>query len=463
MRLLLFFLSVGIMVSGYVVAARPTWADDGGSIEVVEQAVESEFPDGVRFSLTARSPDIIDDVRVFFRKVSQRNSAYSVVEFEPGNLISGEFLLRSGSGASHIPTGTEIEYSFEIRDKAGRVFHTPDQEYIYRDNRFEWLEVSDGLITVDYYGEFVEQRAQTVLAAAQETLARMGPVLGVEPTEPLRIVNYNNYRHMTEALPFRSQAVREQLRTEGMAFAEERVLLVLGFSPTIQGIASHEFTHLLVAEAAGRAYSQVPAWFNEGLAEYGNIDPTDGYDAALRYGIFTRRLKPLWYLRVFGGEPDDIVIAYGQGRSVVQYMIARYGESKIAELMRVLQDTLDIDMALERVYGFDQHGLDSEWRLALGLEPLPPPEELERQLQAAGTASPEPTPTSPPAATPAPTPEPTLVTSAEDGGVSGDSPGCNAPNPDHSGGVATDLASLLLLGGPLAMLSLRAVRRRWPF
>ena len=99
----------------------------------------------------------------------------------------------------------------------------------------------------------------------------MLPVLGITPTEPLRIVSYNNYRHMSSALPFRSQAVSEGLQTQGMAFGNERVLLVHGFDPTVTGTVSHEFTHLLVSEAAGPAISQVPTWLNEGLAEYGNI------------------------------------------------------------------------------------------------------------------------------------------------------------------------------------------------
>ena len=132
------------------------------------------------------------------------------------------------------------------------------------------------------------------------------------------------------------------------------------------GTASHEFTHLLVAEAAGNARSQVPAWLNEGLAEFGNIDPTDSYDAALRYGIYTRRLRPLWYQHSFGGTPDDIIIAYGQGRSVVNFMISKFGIEKMAELFQVLQSTLDIDLALQQVYGLDQFGLDTDWRLAIG-------------------------------------------------------------------------------------------------
>jgi hypothetical protein len=197
----------------------------------------------------------------------------------------------------------------------------------------------------------------------------------------------------------------------------------------------------------------VPAWLSEGLAEYGNIEPAEDFDDALRRAISTRRLQPLWYLGTFAGKPDDIIIAYGQSRSVVQHMISRHGAAKMAQLMRVFQETLEIDQALERVYGLDQHGLDAEWRASLGLDPLPSPEEPEHQLrerrtaEPARTANPEPTPT----------PRPTPAASLEDGGAPRPSPGCGA---GAAPGAAAGLAMLALLGAPLATLSWRGFRRR---
>ena len=467
MKLLILLLVLGL-AGGTGITAGTALADEG-DIEVQVVEAESQFPDGVKFSITASSSEEIDEIRVFFRKVGKSGlSAYRTVDFQPGTVISGESMLSSGGGTNYFPPGTRILFSFEIRDKGGSVLRTPEQDFVYNDNRFEWLTVSSGLITVYYYGEYVESRANTVLQAAEEAMDIMVPVLGIAPTEPLRIVSYNNYRHMSMALPFRSQTVREQLQTEGMAFTDERVLLVHGFDPTVKGIASHEFTHLLVAEAAGNAYAQVPAWLNEGLAEYGNIDPTDSYDAALRYGIYTRRLKPLWYKDTFGGTPDDIIIAYGQGRSVVNFLINRQGEEKIADLFVALRQTLDIDLALDRVYGFDQHGLDSAWREAIGIDPLPSPEELQRQLEEpdaeplAPAQDPAEEPTAVAKSTPRPeptlSPEPSPVASLGDDVEQPASPGgCNAPS---QGAVPLGLGMLLLLGAPLGLLSFRAVRRR---
>lgn len=464
MRRIVFIISLISLVGMALLASEVTQADEG-NINVVEAKAESQFPDGIRFWVIANSVDEIDDIRVFFSKVDQKGrSAYRSVDFEPGDSIEGESVLPSGTGGEYYPPGTKIEFSFEIRDKAGAVVRTEPQDFVYQDNRFEWDTVVEDLITVYYYGEYVVDRAQVVLDAAKLNLEKMLPVLGIAPTEPLRIVSYNNYRHMASALPFRSQAVSEGLQTQGMAFSSERVLLVHGFDPTVTGTVSHEFTHLLVGEAAGSALSQVPAWLNEGLAEYGNVDPTDDYEAALRYGIFTRRIKPLWYLSSFGGTPEDIIIAYGQGRSVVQYMIDTYGEARMAALFPVLQRTLDIDQALLEVYGMDQFGIDTAWREALGLEPLPSPDELENELNedadaqtggfgAVATAMPESTTES--------KAHPTGATGDEDTDSAGDasSPGCSAP---ASGNVPTGAGTLLLLAAPFALMAFPRLRRRWP-
>lgn len=464
------FLMLALLFALAILLPSTTVFAEEGEIEVLDVDAESQFPDGVRFSVTAQSSDEIDEIRVFLKRTGETGSStYRSVDFEPGTLVTGESILSTSGGGGYFPPGTQIQYSFEIRDKAGAVYRTPEQDFIYDDGRFEWQTVSSGLISVDYYGEYVEQRAQTILEAAEETLEIMGPLLGIEPTEPLRIVSYNNYRHMSAALPFRSQAVREHLQTSGMAFDDERVLLVLGFDATIEGTVSHEFIHLLVAEAAGRTRSQVPAWLNEGLAEYGNIDPTDDYEAALRYGIFTRRLKPLWFQHAFTGSPEDIIIAYGQGQSVVTFLINQFGPEKIPELFQALQRKLNIDAALEEVYGLDQYGVDSAWRTAIGLEPLPPPGELEKQLQL--VASPEPGEqtedgTDVPVAAaesepePAETEEGSPTDEPEDDEPEPAPGGCNAPADGDSGPAGSiALGSLLVLGAPLGLISLRAFQR----
>ena len=473
----------GLLVGGLGGGTGAVGADDGG-VKVMEATAVSQFPDGILFRVAAESVGVIDEVRVFFRKADQSGRrAYRSIEVEPGERVAGETLLSASGGADYFPPGTKISYHFEVRDKAGGVVRTEEREFVYIDNRFEWRTVSGGLITVYYYSEYVEERARIILEAARQTMDSMVGVLGIAPTEPLRIVAYNNYRHMSMALPFRSQAVSEGLRAQGMAFTDERVLLVHGFDATVTGTVSHEFTHLLVAEAAGGTSAAVPSWLNEGLAEYGNIDQTDDYDAALRYGIYTRRIRPLWYLRSFTGEPEDILIAYGQGKSVVNFMVRQWGEERISLLFDAVRETNDIDAALLRVYGVDQHGMDTAWRRSLGLDPLPSPEELESRMREAaesgGTGgedgAAEGTEGADGAAGEAAPPEESTPegSSGAEGGDSGGTPeagagqgggggessgGCSAPV--GGGAASVGLGMLAMMAGPLALGGLPLVRRR---
>ena len=489
-------------------AAGTAQAQQDGEIQLLAHRVESRFPDSVHFFVEAAGPDEISDIRVYLKTIGQvSRSAYRQVEFEPGTSVSGEAELLSG-GSNYFPPGTRMAYSFEIRDTAGRLLRTEEQIFVYLDTRFGWLTLTDGLITVYYNNPLAQSRAQHVLETAAATLEHMGPVLGIDPEEPLHIVTYHNYRDMVGALPFRSQATREQLITAGMAFSEERVLLVYSGGQGVTGTTAHEFVHLLVADATGRANAIVPAWLNEGLAEYGDFSADQDRDYYLQRAIQRGELRPLWQQGAFSGTPEDILVGYAQGLSVVTFMIENYGAAPIADLMQALRRTLDIDAALLEVYGFDQYGLDALWRQSLGLPPRPAPPGPDRPqatarpqstAQPRPTATPRPTlalaafpvasptntpapaapadPVAEPAATvapvatatpaadtpmPSPTPRPLAVNrtplppteapalpAAETGG------GCNPAAAPAEGG---ELALMLLLVSPAAMLA--AARRR---
>jgi hypothetical protein len=451
-----------------------------GTIEVIEMNAVSEFPDGIRFTVSARSSEEIDEIRVRFRIVGGRpGSAYRVAEFEPGNEVEGEAFLKSGQGGGSIPPGTIIRYSFEIRDEGNNVLRTPREQFTYTDIRFKWHTINSGLIMAHAYGENAAQEAEVVLASAQGAIDRMSPMLGIQITEPFTIVTYTDYRDMVAAVPFRAQAVREQLITQGIAFTNERVLLV-HFDAGVEATTSHEFTHLLVAEATGHIDEDVPKWLNEGLAEYANTGKEREYESALQQGIASGSIRPLWFLEKFGGTPRDIIIAYGQSSSVVHHLINQYGNEKMAELMAALKETRDIDKALQQVYELDQRGLDAKWRESIGLQPLPTPEPTVasvptptltplaplgnsapgRQPQDGSTASSAgPAPDS----APKPTPSPAGVLGPASGagpvGQATDSTATGCGAAQGKTGFA-DLAMAALMVGPLAGLCYGMVRGR---
>jgi len=300
----------------------------------------------------------------------------------------------------------------------------------------------------------------------------------------MSIVVYSNYDHMREALRPSSQVAARHLRTLGQAFSNERTLLVDGSSDPFIGdntltTAAHEFTHLLVADAAGSAYSQVHAWLNEGLAVYSERQRDNEYERYMRNAIRNDQVPPLKGLRTFAGTPQETLRAYGQGHAVVKYMLTvpHYDPGLMKELFANLRTTFNFDKALDAAYGVTVPQLDNEWRESVGLAPrdlsTPPPPPLQvlptRRGQAE-SAAPAPTEPAPPAvpqqATPQPmptataAPEPTAApTPTQPAPAAPSGGGCGAA-PERSGDAPAPLASLALLASPAGLIALVAVRRR---
>ena len=475
-------------------ALIPLWTSapahgDGEPITVLSSSATSEFPEGFRIKLEASGENEITSVAIRFRIGLQTREAYDYLEMEPGLLVDSEIFWRTNSVARYIPPNTIITYNFEIEDSEGNRLDTERAEFVYHDARFEWEEVSSGPVTVGYHGP-VMKRAEIVRDAIIETLDHMGPILGADTEAPIRVAMYNNVKEMLEALPPGSTTIRRELITEGQAYAELGTLLVLGSGRLAKGTASHEVTHILTSRAGDSVFGGVPSWLDEGLAEYGNVDSGFSYDIALEFAAATNRLLPITYTRILPSNAEDVIIFYGEARSIARFMIDAYGPAKMKELMATLQKGKNIDDALQEVYGIDRLGLENRWRNAIGASPYTPPDPdaarptpLPRpamlpysltpqprsstvqgfsptptpQPEPTATATPEPTATATPEPTststplPEPTPDATQVKEAQSGG------GCSAPL--VGGSRLLDVSAIAMLVGLVSLGMRRRLRR----
>lgn len=340
------------------------------AILLKSQEVRNQFPEGVVFEAVAETvaPAKIQEIKLEMGVKGSQRLSYVYLEFDRDTTVHGKYLLRT-SGAQYKPPGSLIEYRFIIVDSGGRSLETPKETFLYMDNRFQWEEIAEGLVAVYYYGP-TSQRAELILKASTGTVTSMGALLGVVPAQPIRVIGYNHPAQMASALPYQPKAVQAELLVQGQAWYEYGVLLMLAGDPQADGVACHELTHMLVSEATREAFVRVPSWLNEGLAEYGNINPGYSYDIVLSEAISQKQLLPLRHMQAMPGKPREILLFYGQARSVVKYLIDTHGQSKIKDLLATLKRGLPINEALKTVYGFDQDGLDNAWRQSLGLPPL---------------------------------------------------------------------------------------------
>jgi len=386
-RWLIALLTIAVLGGVAETSLRSGHAQSTERFTVTGSGVQSQFPDGLTFTIEIQSEIRIDDIRVTFEVGGRGTTQYAYLDLDQSNrpLVNGEWFQRTNSNDRYIPPGSMIKYWFEIIDENGDSYFTEPETWRFDDARFEWDEVTVGTVTILYHGP-VRTRAERLANAAIESLELMAGVTGADTKTPIVMVLYNNNAEMIEAVVAKSLASSRELITEGQAFDSESVVLVLAGRSDV-GTATHEMTHILVARAAGSRGS-VPLWLNEGLAEYGNLDQTISYERFLEWAVGTDRLIPLKSLRSFPGDPNLTLVAYGQGRSVVKYMIDEFGPEKMSELLSVLGTGIDIDDALNAVYGFDIHGLENKWRESIGADPY-----IEPTPGPTPTPSADPTPT----------------------------------------------------------------------
>ena len=315
-----------------LVAVVALWAnlDTGASadddwVEFGEQSAIINFPENMVFTLQFSSQRPVARATLSFHIIGQDSGRIEPADIREGDPSTATFTLRTRGGSStFIPPGAVMTYRWIIEDQDGNRAESQSTELIYTDTRFEWNTVSRDNITVHYNGP-TRTRAETVLDTSAITLGNMGRLLNAELTRDVNIVMYNNPVQMKDALPFISQTSSSGLVTQGQAYGKEGVLLINGFDSQIEGIVSHEVTHLLVAQAGEGPGKRVPDWLNEGLAEYGNIQPGFSYDLAVLRAVRTDTLYPLVQLANRPGDPEAVIVFYGHSRQVVEFMIDTFG------------------------------------------------------------------------------------------------------------------------------------------
>ncbi len=100
--------------------------------------------------------------------------------------------------------------------------------------------------------------------------------------------------------------------------------------------------------------TNIPLWFNEGIAEFESLEWDTNSDMFISDAILSNYLPEISRL---GGY-----FAYRGGQSVFRYISKKYGREKIGEIMQRLRATRNVDRAFKRALGLDVKELSEKWQ-----------------------------------------------------------------------------------------------------
>jgi hypothetical protein len=202
-----------------------------------------------------------------------------------------------------------------------------------------------------------------VAAAIDEAAPRIASVVGTRDLRPMAAfvhLHRNDFREAT-GIPAESAVV-------GLASVPGDVIHIdgTGVRASVRKVVTHEVGHIMIGRALGPALPALPAWANEGIAEY-----VAGKRAAQVDPFAVRAIGRGMALDL--DELDSAIaargtaagIAYAQSASLVNFLVERRGDSVIASLLAAVRRSGDFDTALQEVAGISSPELESAWRKSI--------------------------------------------------------------------------------------------------
>jgi hypothetical protein len=354
--------SVMLVLVMTVLAFAPVQA--AGNLQVNSSSASVSFPQSVIFKVSAQDDVKITDVRlqytiemVGFAKVVNE----SFVAVNPAAKVDTQWnwdLTRIGG----LPPGTTIHYQWLLKDANGNTIKTPSADVKFDDGRYTWKSLVQGKVTIYWY-QGDNSFGQTLMQATQDALTRLAGSTGATIKDPVRLYIYANQNDLLGSMIF------PQDWTGGVAFTSYGCIATEISTSNLdwgKGTIAHELTHLITAQMTANPYNGLPTWLDEGLAMY-NQGPLDiTFTNNLNQAIKEKRIISVRSLASpFSAYSQISYVDYAESYYIVSYLVSTYGKDKMTALLNTFQQGATYDGALQKVYGFDMDGLNTQWQATL--------------------------------------------------------------------------------------------------
>lgn len=273
----------------------------------------------------------------------------------------------------YVTPNTSIAYRWRATN-AGNVTLSREQTLLYDDDRpgLDWQSAVIGDATVHWYGG-AEQTARRFGELSADGAARAEALLGHEMEGPVDIFVYDSREDFFGAL---GPGAREWFGAA--TFPRTRTVFMwlgAGSSDYLETTVVHEVTHVVFGDATQNPLHQPAKWLNEGLASWSENRSADGQRSTVEFeagggGLFA--FDAIAYDFPFGARGSSL--SYAMGTTMVDMIIAEYGEAAIARIAAAYRDGVSDDEALQAGTGIPAERLYADFYAAFDVEAPQPVE-----------------------------------------------------------------------------------------
>jgi len=350
-----------------VALARPVLAQT--KIAVEEMKVDYTFGGQMTFSLAAHSDIEITSANLLVRVGDGRNTVSEVVITPPSLRV--ELRSMRDLQSDNIPPFAEVIYSWRLINANGQQLATSEQTFIYEDNRFEW-QTTERLPVIAHWYQGDLAFGQAVADMGYQALNRAARFINAQPPSQVHVYAYATREDLQAGLRLGARDL-----VNGHADPALGVVLVHS-APTeeslleLENLLPHEMAHVMVYQAVGPGYTRMPVWLDEGLAVNNEVQPSAEYTLLLNQAVQSDALLPLNSLcGAFSFDPSRFFLSYAQSKSIVRYILDRWGPEALETLLKAYRDGATCEGGVQRVLNLSLIELQTEWeRDVLRASPL---------------------------------------------------------------------------------------------
>jgi len=329
-----------------------------GVVEVIDQSVEYSFGDEITFQIAYESEQPIESITLSIQAPGLPTFVGAVSVPADGE---GSFVYAVSDRP--LPAFSNISYDYQFILTDGEIVESPDYEFTYLDNRYNWQELIEEPFKIYWYeGEIT--LAQEVLDAAVAGKTKTLEMLEQPAdSQPIVIFIYSSAEELQSSLTAIGQ-------TWVSGYADPaRGSVVVALPPAldqpleIQRLIPHEVAHILLYRFMGAEFPYLPAWLNEGFASQVEIYSLPEYKLILERAYENRDLIPFLHLcQAFPADPELARLAYAQADALVEYVQREYGLPGLQSLIYAYDQGVGCERGVEMAFGITLQELDQNWQ-----------------------------------------------------------------------------------------------------
>ena len=334
-------------------------------------ALEADATFGVEMTFSATwdggEPDYVELLLGF----GDEDRLVVPVEFEDGRLEHQRDMTDD-----FVPPNTTVAYRWRAVTGT-QVTLSPEQELLYDDDRpqFDWDQARVGSATVHWYAENEEiaRRFGDLAGGAADAAADL---LGRPLADPIEIFVYEGREDFLGAV---GPGAREWVGAATYPNIRSVYMwLEAGSTAFLETTITHEVTHVVFHDASDNPFHEPPSWMNEGTAtwaEVGNAETEEdivrseagGADGLMAFEALTDQ---------FPIDTRGATLAYAQGATMVDHLLAEYGSDALAAIMDEYRSGATDDEAIAAGTGTPSTEIRADYFASFGVSE---PEPVEAQ------------------------------------------------------------------------------------